>query len=251
MKKKKLNRALSVIANVFVYAFCALCMLLLLFTVFSKRDADGAVKVFGYEMRIVLSSSMEKHPDVDVSEYKIKDIKTGSMVFIQLVPDDEMEANDWYTNLQVGDVLTFRYMVALRQETVTHRIVDIQTNDTGGFKITLRGDNLSDNGTTGVQVINTDNIESPNYVIGKVTGKNFVLGWLVYSLKRPQGLATLIIIPCLIIIIWNVVKIVSVFSSDKRKRTQEIVVQQLSEMEELKRRICELESANQDDGTTN
>lgn len=211
--EKKLNKALNIVANAFVYVFCALCLLLLLFTVFSKRDEDGAVKLFGYEMRVVLSGSMEKHEGAQLSDYKIKDIKTGSMVFVQLVPNDVAKAEEWYAGIKVGDVLTFRYLVAMRQQTITHRVIDIQPK-TGGYLITLRGDNSSDGG---VQVIDTSDEASPNYVIGKVTGKNYLFGWFAYSLKRPMGLAMLIIIPCTIITIWQVVRIVNLIKLKKEK----------------------------------
>ena len=217
MKNKKLNKALSVVANVVVYVFCALCLLLVLFTVFSKRDSDGAVKVLGYEMRIVVSGSMEKHPDVDVSNYKIKSIKTGSIVFVKLAPQDEQQLQQWYDDLQVGDVLTFSYFEK-EQQVITHRITDIQPNGSGGYVITLRGDNLSDSGATSQQIIDTSDENSYNHVIGKVTGHNFIFGWFVYSLKQPIGMALVIIVPCLVIMVWNVVKIVSVLR-DKKDET--------------------------------
>ena len=225
MKINKFTKALTVTINVLVYVFCALCLLLLLFTVFSKRSSDGAVQLFGFEMRVVLSGSMEKNENVDVSNYKIKDIKTGSMVFVRLVPVDETKAKEFYASLHVGDVLTFCYDVSNQQlegktapqMTITHRIVDIEPNDTGGYIITLRGDNLSTE-LADVQIIDTSNLASPNYVIGKVTGKSYVLGWLTYSLKRPLGIAMLIIVPSVIIIIWQVVKIVNVCKCKKLRQ---------------------------------
>ena len=221
----KINKSLSIVANTLVYVFCAICLVLFLFTVFSKRDTDGAVKLFGYEMRVVLSGSMEKHPDVNVADYKIKDIKTGSMVFVRLVPDNVTKAQEFYSKLKVGDVLTFRYDVSKQQisvrhspqMTITHRIIDIQPSDNGGYIITLRGDNQSATGLTDVQIIDTSAEESPNYVVGKVTAKSFLFGWLAYSLKRPLGLAMLIITPCAIIIVWNVVRIVNLLKNGKRQ----------------------------------
>ena len=229
MKKNvKINRALTAIVNALVYVFCALCLLLLLFTVFSKRDADGAVNLFGYQMRIVLSGSMEKNSDVDVSDYRIKDIKTGSMVFVQLVPEDVTEAEKFYSELKVGDVLTFRYDVSAQQfegktapqMTVTHRIIDIQPGKAGGYVITLRGDNVSTTQAVNTQIIDTANDASPNYVIGKVGATSFILGWLVYSLQRPLGLVMLVIVPSAIILFWQVVKIVSVIYSGKNKKEE-------------------------------
>ena len=224
VKRKRLTKALSTVTNVLVYVFCAFCLLLLTFTVFGKRNADGAVELLGYEVRIVLSGSMEKNDGVDVSDYKIKDIKTGSMVLVRCVPQSEAKAEEFYSNLKVGDVLTFRYDVTDKQfaeknapqMTITHRITDIQCKDTGGYIITLRGDN-STKGLADVQIIDTSNEASPNYVVGQVVGKSFVLGRIIYSLKRPLGIALLIIVPCAILVVWNVVKIVNVLRVKKEK----------------------------------
>lgn len=235
---EKLRKAFETIANILVYLFCALCVVMLVFTLFAKRDADGAVEVFGYEMRIVVSASMEKNDRADVSNYAIKDIKTGSMVFVRLVPSGDTDAQAFYASLKVGDVLTFRYVEAVQQETITHRIVDIVEKPTGGYVITLEGDNKPDSGSVSQQVIDTTEVDSPNYVIGKVTGKSFLFGWLIYSLKQPVGMSLLIIVPSLIIIILQVIKIVNTLNANKKKRADK-------EVDELKRRIAELESAQQ------
>ena len=68
---------------------------------------DGAVNFFGYEMRTVLSDSMEKCDETDVSGFEIKDIPVKSLVFTETVPTGEA-AEEWYANLKVGDVLTFK-----------------------------------------------------------------------------------------------------------------------------------------------
>ena len=207
----KVHNRIFAFVNVVIYTVCALC---LVFTVLSSRNNEGAVKLFGYEMLIVLSGSMEKNSDVDVSNYRIKDIKTGSMVFVQTVPEQNFQAKEWYSRLQVGDVLTFRYVVGTRQETVTHRIVALEAKDTGGYLITLRGDNV----VAGEQLIDTD-IDGYNYVIGKVTGKSFVFGWLAYWLKRPVGIMLLVVLPCLIVVFYQVARIVNIVT-DKNKTVE-------------------------------
>ena len=141
------RKALNIIFNVFVYAFVVLGIFAVMLTIFSKRDADGAINVFGMQMRIVISPSMEKCEETDVSAYKIKDIPVKSMVFITLVPEDEAAAEEWYSTLQVGDVLTFKYKYDT-QETITHRIVSITQKPTGGYIISLEGDNKASDAST-------------------------------------------------------------------------------------------------------
>lgn len=238
-KNEKLKKALSIVGNVLIYVFCAISLCMLLVTIFSKQDVDGAVNVLGYEMRVVVSGSMEKNDDTynDIKQYGIKSIKTGSMVFIELRPEDDAKAEEWYSKLEVGDVLTFRYVFAIKQETVTHRIVDKTAKEGGGYIIRLKGDNDND-----IQTIDTTQIAtSPNYVLGKVIGKSYVFGKFVTVLKTPIGMSLIIIVPCAIIIIWQVITIVNVVNAGKRKKAEEMAQQRLDEMEELKRRLAELE----------
>lgn len=173
----------------------------------AKQTSDGAIKLFGYEMRLVVSNSMEKSETTDVREYAIQDIPIHSLIFIETVPEGKEKA--WYDALKIGDVLTFRY-VYTKQETITHRIVEIKENEQGGYTIVLEGDNK--NATTGAlqQVIDTSQTNSLNYVIGKVTGKSIVLGYLVTFLQSTWGIIFIVIVPCLIIIFIEISRIIRV-----------------------------------------
>ena len=248
------KKVINVILNVLTYVFIGLCVLLVIVTIVSKRN-DGAVNLFGHQARIVVSESMEKCAETDVSAYDIKDIPLKSMVFIEVVPEDEAKAKEWYKNLDVGDVVTFRYKYD-RQETITHRIIEKQENldangnPTGGYTFTMRGDNkaLSNDPNAsqadlGTQVINTD-LDGVNYIIGKVTGQSKFLGFIIYSLKNPIVMACIIIIPSAIILIIEIIKIVGILGEDKKKKAQEEKQQQENEIEALKRQLEELKKQN-------
>lgn len=239
-KREKAKKVASIILNVIIYTFFVLCIFLLVASIFSKRNEDGAVNMFGYEMRIVLSGSMEKDKNTDVSGYKIKSIPVKSAIFVERVPTDEEKAEAWYAKLQVGDVLTFRYTY-VRQETITHRIVDIEAKESGGYIITLEGDNKASSTNQGQQIIDTSDEYSTNYVIGKVKGQSRLLGLLVYSVKQPLGIALMIIVPCSILIVVEIIKIVDVLQAGKRAKSEEKAKAQESELEELRRRLAALE----------
>ena len=149
------------------------------------------------------------------------------------------EADEFYRNLKVGDVLTFRY-VYTTQVTITHRITDIEEIE-GGFKITLAGDNKNSEDGQLVQVIDTSIPNNTNYVIGKVTGQAYLLGLLMSFLMQPVGMILLIIVPCFIIILLEVLKIAKVLGADKKKREQEEKEKKDNELEELRRKLAELE----------
>lgn len=242
MDKTKMKKVGNVVLNVLLYVFLAICIVAVLLTVLSKRDADGAAEVFGYQMRVVTSDSMASCEHTDVSEYKIKDIPIRSMVFVKAVPDDPAEADAFYRGLQVGDVLTFRY-VYTTQVTITHRIVSITEKETGGFLIELAGDNKNSEDGQLTQVIDTSIPNSTNYVIGKVIGQSYLFGLLMSFLKQPVGIVLVIIVPCFIIILLEVLKIARVFGADRKKREQEENEKKNSELEELRRKLAELEAS--------
>ena len=256
-ENKTFKKVMSVILDVIVYAFIILGLFTVTLTVISKRDDDGAVNVFGMQMRIVISSSMEKYDGTDVSAYRIKDIPIKSMVFIELVPEDEKAAEKWYSELQVGDVLTFRYKYDT-QETITHRIVKIKPKASGGYIISLEGDNKASDAKTLKQTIDTSLADtSPNYIIGKVTGQSRILGFLVYSLKQPLVILFLIVVPCVVIIVFQIIKIVNILTADKKKRFAEEKQKmakdkekQASEIEELKKQLAALQKQVTADGDT-
>ena len=154
MDNKRIKKIGKVALDVLLYIFLAICIFCVILTVFSRRDADGAVEIFGYQMRVVTSESMAKCELTDVSAYEIKDIPLRSMVFVQVMPEDDAEAEQWYRDLKVGDVLTFRY-VYTTQVTITHRVTAITEKETGGFIIELAGDNKNDENGQLYQSIDT------------------------------------------------------------------------------------------------
>ena len=191
---------------------------------------------------------MEKCDATNTDEFEIKDIPVGSMVYVKVIPADEDDAYAWYSELKIGDVLTFRYVYA-SQETITHRIVDIEEkDDKTGFIIKLQGDNKNSESGVLTQTIDTSLKNSPNYVIGKVMGQSRLLGLIVTVLKSAVGIICVVILPCLAIVIYEIVKIVKVITHDKRKKTMEENARRDSELEALKRRLAELEAKSSSDG---
>ena len=241
MNKAKVKKIWDIVLNVLMYLFLAICLVSVILTVFAKRN-DGAAEIFGYQMRTVISDSMEKCEHTDVSKFEIKDIPLRSMVFIKVVPDDPAEAKEFYASLKVGDVLTFRY-VYRTQVTITHRITEIEEVE-GGFKITLAGDNKNSsdyNDGQLVQVIDTSIPDSPNYIIGKVTGQSYPLGLMT----QPLAIWLIVIIPCAVIIILEVIKIIRTLTADKKKKAREKAEEKDRELEELRRKLMELEKEKQ------
>lgn len=241
MKGKTALKVFKIIGNVLLYLFLIVCCAMLILTITAKKNKDGTPVVFGHEIRLVLTNSMEKCSETDVSGYQIKDLPVHTAIFVEVVPEDPEKAEEWYSSLKVGDVLTFKY-VYVQQETITHRIISIVEKETGGYILTLQGDNKTSESTVMNQVIDTSEEGSFNYVIGKVTGQSLVLGKLIYILKQPAGIVCIVIVPCAVIVLWEIIRIADIVHKKKKKKLEEESLKKETEIEELKRRLADLEN---------
>lgn len=246
--KQKVLRALQIAGDVLFCLIIAFALFVLIISVSAKRDADGTANVFGYQLRFVRSGSMEKCDQTDVSGYKIKSIPVKSCVFIKKAPapEDQQALKEWCSALSVGDVLTFQYSkygaANIQDKVITHRIVKIEPKE-GGYIITLEGDNKNDTGSVGQQVIDTTKADGLDYIIGKVEGQSYFLGLCVYALKSPIGLIFIIIVPCMIVIAYEVIKIVTVLNKDKKDRQQQEKTAKEDEIALLRKQLEELQKS--------
>ena len=223
-RTRTVKKIAKIASDVIVYLFVAICIFSVVLTIATKKDSDGTAVLFGYQLRFVKTQSMEKCDITydQIKNYDIKDIKKNSLLFIETVPEDEDEAFRWFTDLRIGDVLTFKYVYGLKQETITHRItkIDPTYDSTGavkGYIIDLMGDNRNaDDGTLYQQIDTSTNDTAYNYIIGKVVSQNYLLGLISSALKSVVGLILIIMVPCAIIIILEVIRVVNVINKDKR-----------------------------------
>ena len=242
---RKLKKALKIVGDVVLYGFIILCLICVFLTITAKKSPDGAATIFGQQMRYVQTESMAKCDATydQIKQYRIKDIPMYSMVFIEVVPEDSAKASKWYDALEIGDVLTFKY-VNVRQETITHRLVEKTPDGKGGWILRLEGDNRAEGSQVGSQIIETSDTNSTNYVIGKVVGTNYLFGIAITTLKHPAGIVCLIILPAFVILFFEIFKVVRIINADRKKKFNEQTQKQQNELEELRRRLAELEEQN-------
>ena len=233
--KTIIRKVLNIIVDVILVLFIAGAAFVLVINITSKKDSDGTATVFNTQLRFVASDSMAQCDQTDVSKFEIKSIPVKSCVFIDVMPTDETKKQEWLSNIKVGDVLTFKY-VYTKQETITHRVVSIEPK-TGGYIITLEGDNKASDSGVLKQTIDTTLEDSPNYIVGKVKGQSYFLGLMIYAVRSTWGTVFIIIIPCLIIITASIVRIVRVMLVDKKEKSLEQVRSQSQEIEELRKQI--------------
>ncbi len=247
---EKAKKVIKIIGNVLVYAFLIVSIFLVVLTLSTKKTDKDAMSLFGTQMRIVQTSSMEQCDQTDVSKFDVKSIPVMSMVFIETVPTEQAKAIEWYENLKIGDVCTFQYKLPTTSKhvVITHRIIDkipLGDSPADGYKLLFQGDNKSDaeNVEMGIQTIDTSNFSSLNYVIGKVTGQSRVLGFITYVVKQPIGMVLVIIVPCAIIVVLEIIKIVGLLSKEKKEKAKAEEEARISELEDLKRQIAALQNA--------
>ena len=181
---RKKENTFRYLVSVMSYALFIFLMLiggtLLLYVADIKiRAAKGDYSAPMFNAYVVLSGSMI--PAID-----IKDI-----VVTKKVPQEELE---------VGDVITFispdtRYGGI----SITHRIIDKHYDDSlGSYTYRTQGDN--NNVADSVLVPN-------NNILGKVILKVPKLGYLQDILSSKGGMIIVVIIPCLVILSYDIMKI--------------------------------------------
>ena len=178
------NKVVRAFINIALCLLMLFSLLVLAVTLLAPRGEDGASNIFGYELRLVESDSMAAHPDTDVSAYEIKSFKKNTVIAVDRVPNDLAAAKEWYSTVAVGDVLTVRYTYD-RQVTITHRVSSVEPKEDGsGYIIKLVGDNLESDTALLVQEIDTSDISSTNYVIGRVVWTSYFFGTIIGGCQR-------------------------------------------------------------------
>ena len=228
--KQKINK----LFNILLYCFIFIAAIFTIVTINLKENSSHGTTIFNHQMMVVETESMEKNELVNVSNYKIKSIKKNSLVIVKVV--DETNPYEFYKNININDVLTFKYMIGNKQETITHRVINKTPKDEG-FIFELRGDNINKDGTTSTQIIDTTEVDSFNYIIGKVEFTSYFLGVIITTLKSEIGIIGVIIIPSIILIFFEIIKIINEVNKDKIQKSKE----KDQELLELKQKLLELE----------
>ncbi|QHW31517.1 signal peptidase I [Paenibacillus rhizovicinus] len=164
-----------------------LFLIVALSTVMSKASG-GAPELLGYQIKIVLSGSMEPG------------IKTGSIVAIK--PGGDMN------RFAKGDVITFKNSEDM---IVTHRIFDVAEQD-GQKLYTTKGDNNQTPDTTPIP---------SSRIIGKYTG--FTIPYVGYGMNfadSKKGSLLLLLVPGLLLLIYSVVTTWKAISELEQKKSQ-------------------------------
>ena len=162
--------------NYLVTAILLITLLLTLYLVISSKTSGDNMNLFGYQIKTVLSGSMEP------------DIETGSIIFINVDADKKQ--------FEAGDVITF---ITEENVLVTHRIIDVKNR---GEQFITKGDA---NDAADLEPVRMEN------VIGKYTGVMIpYVGYVMNFATSKEGVALLLIVPGVFfiirafVIVWQV-----------------------------------------------
>jgi signal peptidase I len=180
--KKIVSRTLSTILT--------LLFLFMVFVVISSKASGGEPNLLGYQLKTVLSGSMEPT------------FKTGSIIAIKPVVDPN--------HLEKDDVITF---MESEEKLVTHRIIEVIHNGENTMYKT-KGDHNEDPDNHPVLASN---------VVGQYTGVTIpYAGYFIDFSKSKNGAAMLLILPGLLLLAFAALTILSALKDlDSLKRLEE------------------------------
>ena len=138
---------------------------------------------------------------------------------------DYKNDNDIY---KVGDIITFVSDRSNGQITITHRVTKL-TIENGKYYYTTKGDN---NSTDDTRPVSSDN------VIGKVVLTIPKVGYIQQFILSKFGWIAVIVIPCVGIIIYDLLKIVKV--AYKKRKKPKLTDEQIQAKKELNNTISNL-----------
>lgn len=181
MVLKKIGKLIS---N-FITFLLFLLLIFMLFLVISSKAAGGEPQIFGYQLKTVLSGSMEPG------------IMTGSVIAVK--PGGDM------TRFQEGDVITFKEEENML---ITHRVTEIIKSGEHTMYRT-KGDN---NNAEDLNPVLSEN------VVAEYTGFTVpYVGYFIDFAKSKNGSALLLILPGILLLGYAAFTIWQIISSIDKK----------------------------------
>lgn len=201
----KVKKVLGIVSKVSAWVVIGFAAIMMVFTLISLTTVDkNGHSIFGIKLYIVRTDSMslsDKNADLDVH------FNAGDIIFVKRVKDiNELEANDVITFISTNSTSY--------GETLTHMIREVVKNSKGeiiGYK--TFGTN------TGVD---DESLVEPTYVIGRYAGKIPAVGNFFAFLKSLPGYIICILLPFLLLIVYNGMNVISLFKKYRKEQNEEI-----------------------------
>jgi signal peptidase I len=202
MQSNKIKNVLNIITKVLTGIVVAFAVFMMIFTIVSVTTVDKNDRsIFGIKFYIVQTDSMslsENNKDMDVH------FNAGDIILIKNVKN--------YSELEAGDIIAFLSTNSVSYgETVTHMIREVKRDENG---------RLLGYVTYGTNTGTDDEaLVEPEYVLGTYAGKLPGVGNFFAYVKSTQGYIICILIPFLLLILYNGVNVIRLFRKYKKEQT--------------------------------
>lgn len=212
----KLQKALNIAQKVFTIVIIAITVFMMVFTIFSVVTFDKNDRsIFGFKFYIVQTDSMSLS---DLNKDDPVHFNAGDLIIVKEVSDKK--------TLVEGDIISFISQNSDSfGETITHRIRKVTRDAEGGLAFKTYGTNT-----------NTDDesLVPASYVLGVYTAQLPIVGQFFGFLKTTPGYIVCILIPFLILIIYQGVNCIRIFRRYKKEQMDEMQ-QERAKIEEERR----------------
>ena len=155
--------------------------------------------------------------------YRLFNVATGSMIPVYNINDVIIVKETDVSTLKVGDDVAYKGTRAgLEGKIITHRIIKIEENNNGEFRIF----------TQGVNSKNVDPSISGSQILGKVEGKLFFINELNHIVKSNLGFFFLVFCPLVLVIALEIAQSVIEYKLEKNE-IQEISSKKKNDKEDI------------------
>lgn len=192
--------------KIVTWLFLAFTVFMMVFTIITVTTVDRNDRsIFGTRFYIVTSDSMsesENNKDMDIH------FNSGDIVLIKNLSDKEK------TELKAGDVIAFLSTNSVSYgETVTHMIRERKYENDKFVGYVTFGTNT---GTDDEALV------EPEYILGAYSGKLPGVGRFFAFVKSTPGYIVCILVPFLLLILYNGINVIRLFRKYKHEQTDAI-----------------------------
>lgn len=197
------KKILNISSKVIAWLLVAFTVFMMVFTIITITTVDKNERsIFGVRFYIVQTDSMslsENNKDMEVH------FNAGDIILIKDVENK--------TALKEGDIIAFMSMNEISYgETVTHMIREVKKTEDG--KILGYVTYGTNTGTSDEALV------EPDYVIGQYSGKLPGVGNFFAFVKSTPGYIICILVPFLLLILYNGVNVIRLFRKYKREQME-------------------------------
>ena len=209
---EKAKKIVNICIKVFTLMLVVFTVGMMIFTIFSVSTFNKNERsVFGYGFYIVKSDSMSLNEDGSNADYDVH-FNAGDIIIAKRFFEEDINGDA--KNLQPGEIISFMSRNKdTKGETVTHMIRERVVDDKGNVR----------NRTFGTHTGETDEVlVEPSDILGTYAGKLPGLGHFFAFLKSTAGYIVCILVPFILLILYNGVNCVLLFRQYKNEQRAQI-----------------------------